>query len=123
MKWKNKFAYNGVEYQQDTVGNIYQQHGGVIPKACQKCKKKFKSKVLQVPITQKVPFYKCQDCKFENPGGDATLEHKIEHIDHNIKKITKDRIVGYNETITGEVSHITKTKDDVIILCAVCLNG
>jgi len=108
--------------QIDEVGNIYQKQGGVIPKACQKCKKEFKSEVKEFPIKQKVPYYKCKDCDFENAGGDVALDHKIQNIDHNIKKITKDRIVGVDRKIIGIVSYVTKTKDDVLILCGDC-NG
>ena len=106
--------------QIDKVGNIYQKSGAIIPKACQNCKQKFKSEIKEFPITQKVPFYKCNDCDFENASGDATLEHKITNMNHNIKKITKDRIVGVDKKIIGIIPRITKTDDDVIILCDDC---
>lgn len=109
--------------QIDKVGNIYQKNGGVIPKACQKCKKKFTGKFKTFPVTEAVPYYKCKDCNFENAGGDSALEHKLEKIDHSIKKITKDRIVTVEKKIVGSIARITKLEDDVIILCDVCSNG
>ena len=53
-----------LDQQIDDVGNIYQKSGGVIPKACQKCKKPFDAKVNKVPLKQKIPFYKYEDCKY-----------------------------------------------------------
>lgn len=120
MKWKKEFAKNGVEYQIDTVGNIYQQHGGVIPKACQKCKKKFKSKLKTIPVIENVPIYKCASCSFENPNTELAFEHKLLFDKHKINKTTKSRIVDTRRIITGELSHIRKTKNDVFIFCGEC---
>lgn len=114
-EWKTISSFE----QKDEVGNIYQKKGGVIPKACQKCGKKFYSEIKNIPITQSVPFYKCKNCSFENAGGDSALDHKIT-TDHEIKKISKDRIVGYNSIIEGSKSNIIKSKNDVIILCDEC---
>ncbi len=105
--------------QIDTVGNIVQKQGAIQPKACQKCKKEFTSKIESKPITQSVPFYKCENCEFENAGGDAALDHKIT-TDHKIKKITKDRLAKVDKIITGRIAHIKKTKTDVKILCGDC---
>lgn len=117
-----------LDEQVDEVGNLVQRMGkdkigGIIPKACQKCKKEFKSEIKEFPIIQKVPFYKCKDCDFENAGGDATLGHKIENMEHNIKKIVKDRVVTIERRLVGTKANINKTEDDVIILCDICLNG
>ncbi len=106
--------------QIDTVGNIYQKSGAVIPKACQNCKKEFKSEVESKPITQKVPRYKCSECDFENFGGGAALDHLIT-TKHKIGKVFTDRVVNYERTIVGLRSHITKTKDDILILCDACV--
>jgi len=117
MEWEILNAFE----QKDEVGNIYQQAGGVIPKACQKCKTVFDGKVVSTPITQKVPIYKCQDCEFEDASGDITLDHKIE-TEHKIKKESKDRLVGYEREVVGSKANIKTIKDDVLILCDDC-NG
>lgn len=117
MEWS--FIEDKPHLQIDEVGNIVQINGGVQPKACQKCKNEFKSKIKENPKKQIVPFYKCEDCDFENGGAPAVMDHKFE-TDHKIKKISKDRIVSIERTIEGSVAHISKTKDDVIILCDKC---
>ena len=73
MEWELINAFEQI----DTVGNVYQKGGGVIPKACQKCKKEFKSEIIETPVTQKVPYFKCKDCGFENAGSNAALDHLI----------------------------------------------
>lgn len=108
--------------QMDTVGNIYQKSGGVIPKACQKCKKEFNAVIKEEPIIQQVPIYKCKECDFENDSGDATLDHKI-LTDHKIKKISKSRLVSYKRTLEGLKANIRPTKNDCIILCDECLDN
>lgn len=129
MEWKiitKKVKNNGqtiiveTDEQVDEVGNIYQKQGGVIPKACQKCKKEFKSSIEDFPITQKVPFYSCSECKFENASGDAALDHKLENVKHNIKKITKNRVISIEKRIVGIISYITQTDNNCIILCQRC---
>lgn len=105
--------------QMDKVGNILQQSGAVQPFACQKCKVKFESKVEEKPLEQQVPIYDCQECKFESGSGDEAFDHKLEN-DHKIKKVSKKRIIGYEKKILGEISHITRIKDDVFILCSKC---
>ena len=117
MKWT--FLKGVTNMQVDTVGNIVQKAGGVIPKACQKCKKEFTGKIESVPIKQKVPFYKCTDCEFISSSGDAAFDHKI-LTDHKLSKIVKDRIVGTENKIIGNFAKISKTKNDVIILCDDC---
>jgi len=118
---KNNITIVETSQQIDEVGNIYQIHGGIIPKACQKCKEPFDSEVKAFPLTQKIPYYKCEDCEFENTGGEATLDHKIE-TSHNIKKSTKDRIVSLENKIVGNKANIEHTEDDIIIICDRC-NG
>ena len=125
MKWKycdiaGKISKSFTSFQIDSVGNIFQQAGGVKPKACQKCKKEFKSRLKSFPIIESVPFYKCENCKFENAGGNATLNHKIENTEHKIIIINKDRIVKIEKKIIGIVCKITKTKNDIVILCGKC---
>lgn len=117
MKWK--FIEGEPNLQIDTVGNIIQMSGGVIPKACQKCKTKFNYTVTKVPRTQQVPIYACLDCSFKNSGGSAAFDHKIE-TDHKIKKISKSRVVSVDKKILGSTAHITKTKNDIKILCGKC---
>ena len=118
MKWK--FLKGITNMQVDEVGNILQRAGGVIPMACQKCKKKFNSKIEEIPVKQDVPFYKCKNCKFENASGDSALDHKLEFSNHDIKKIKKQRIITTKKIITGDFSHIFKTKNDIVILCGKC---
>lgn len=123
MDWE--IIYKGkdnhpTDEQIDTVGNIYQKSGAVIPKACQTCKQEFWSEVKERPLTQSVPGYKCEDCKFEASAGDAAFEHKITNIDHNLKKIKKERIVTIERYLFGRLAYIRKTEDDVFILCEKC---
>ena len=111
-------------FQVDTVGNIYQQNGGVNPMACQKCKKKFKSVVQEVPLTQKVPSYKCNSCDFDQSSGDAAFLHKSANKNHNVIKVVKDRLVKIQKkTMTGIIPYIKVLKKDVRILCGSCSNG
>lgn len=119
MKWK---FINNNNAQEDEVGNILQIGGGVVPKACQKCKKKFESKLVSKEIKQDVPAYKCDKCNFIGGSGDQAFGHTIDSPTHKISRTTKPRIVGYNNTLEGRLSYVTKTKDDVIILCGDC-NG
>jgi len=105
--------------QIDEVGNIYQRSGGVIPKACQKCKTEFKSTIKIVPQTQKVPIYFCEECDFSNAGTSIALDHKID-TNHKLKKSFKDRIVSYSNIIEGSFPKITQLKDDCLILCQKC---
>lgn len=120
MKWVEIFE--PYQHQVDTVGNIYQIRGGVVPKACQKCKKEFNTERKEFPVIQKVPFYKCKDCNFSNPGGDAALTHKIQNIEHEIERKNKDKVVGVEVKLVGNKSNIKKIKHDIIILCDLC-NG
>ncbi len=112
--WKTINAHQ----QLDEVGNIFQYHGGVKPKACQECKTEFKIEIKEEPLTQKVPVYECEDCKFKNAGGDAALQHKIE-TDHTIKRELTERIVSMQKQLIG-TPYIKITDDDVIILCNSC---
>jgi len=108
-------------FQMDEVGNILQHSGGINPKACQLCKVKFKAKIVKSIKQQKVPSYNCEDCEFEHGNPINALDHKIE-TDHKVKKEIKERSVGSDNELAGILSYITKTKDDVIILCGKC-NG
>lgn len=122
MKWVNKFRRNGLEYQEDEVGNIVQPSGAVQPKACQKCKRLFKSEIKGFDIEQDVPLYTCKDCDFENAAGDATLMHKLDKPSHTLKIIKRKRVIGIEKKIIGLIAKITKTKNDVIILCDNCVS-
>jgi len=106
-------------YQIDEVGNIYQISGGVIPKACQRCKQLFNAPTKETPVIQKVGIYKCEDCEFENAGADITLDHKIQ-TNHKIRKIQQDKFVGTERKIIGLKAQVTVTKDNCIILCDDC---
>jgi protein-arginine kinase activator protein McsA len=119
LNWVNKFADNGQEYQEDEVGNIFQYHGGVKPKACQNCKDPFESKLELVEKKGTVPMYVCKNCDFKNASGDAALDHKIT-TDHNILKKTSERVIAIEKKIIGSVAHITQEDNDVIILCSEC---
>jgi len=111
---KGQPSKHDVGFQMDEVGNILQRTGAVKTKACQKCKKEFNPLTESVPITQKVPFYKCEDCNFENAGGEAALDHKLTNSQHHIKKTSKDRIVTYKNIIKGNKANITKIDDDKV---------
>ena len=64
--------------------------------------------------------YKCKDCDFEHPSPNNILLHLQDKPDHHFKLTTKERIIGYNNKLVGDLSHIEITEDDVIILCADC---
>jgi len=113
--WKTINAHE----QLDEVGNIYQYHGGVKSKACQKCKREFKTQIKLDPTIQKIPMYECEECDFKNAGGDAALDHKIQS-SHKLKKTQKDKIVDMKRQLI-DTPNIIKTEDDVIILCSECV--
>ncbi len=117
MNWK---SINN-NSQEDEVGNVLQIGGGVVPKACQKCKKKFESKVVKEEIKQDVPSFKCGNCSFDGNSGDQAFVHTLDQPTHKISRKIKSRIVGYNNTLEGRLSYVTKTNDNVIILCGDCL--
>lgn len=126
MEWKfcnlkGKISKDPTSFQIDEVGNIYQKSGAVVPKACQKCKKVFKSEIKKQPKIQKVPIYECISCKKKFVAPHLALDHKIE-TDHKLKKTQKDKVVGEEKIVIGSLSQITKTEDDILILCSDC-NG
>jgi len=106
--------------QIDSVGNIYQKTGGVLPKACQKCKKKFNSKIEELPITQDVGYFQCNDCEFGNGSGEAMLMHLQIKTKHSFKRTIVKRVVKTERISTGRTPYITKLEDDVLILCGEC---
>jgi len=106
--------------QVDSVGNVFQLHGGVEPKACQQCKKKFVYAVEVKPVQQPVGVYKCEQCDFENGSGDKAFAHTVDNPDHKLKRDKKERVIGSERTMVGDVPQITKTEDDCIILCQSC---
>ena len=114
-----------IDEQIDSTGNVYQRSGGIIPKACQKCKTEFNNPIESVPLKQSIPLYTCSDCDFKNNGAPGAMEHMLDHPDHKILKSSEEKIVGYQNIITGNQSIITKIleDDDVIdieILCQKC---
>jgi len=113
--WKTINAHEQI----DEVGNIYQYHGGIKPKACQKCKREFKTQIKIDPVIQKVPIYECEECSFKNSGGDSALDHKIQS-SHKIKKIQKEKVVSTKRQLI-DTPNIIKTKDDVLVLCSECV--
>ncbi len=119
MNWTTKENTLKVEYQEDEVGNILQRAGGVRPKACQKCKKQFKSEYSKKEINQKIGYYVCTECNFSNSDSTSGLDHMI-GTSHKLIKKSKDKIMGYETILTGSKAHITKTDDDVLILCGDC---
>jgi len=127
MEWKfiDKYGKNSTiptSRQIDTVGNVMQINGAVQPYACQKCNKVFSGKVEAEPIEQNMPLYKCNDCDFESNTGDKAFDHMLES-EHKLNKTTTKRIVGVNITLKGDLSHIIKENDDVLILCEDCQDG
>lgn len=106
--------------QKDTVGNILQVNGAVQAKACQKCKKLFKSKIIIEPQKQDAPYYKCENCDFEHTSPNNMLLHLQDKSDHRFKLKTKERIIGYKNKLIGSFANITKADNDVIILCDDC---
>ena len=106
--------------QIDEVGNIYQRSGGVIPKACQKCKKEFDAILKDEPVKQEVPFYKCKNCDFENSSPIKALDHKLLKENHKIKKTKKERIIDIKTCLVGRKANIRILEDDVLILCDDC---
>jgi NAD-dependent SIR2 family protein deacetylase len=124
MKWEFVTLYGEksntpTSFQIDSVGNIIQQKGGVKPIACQKCKKKFNPKRELKNLTQLVPLYGCEDCKFTSNSGEVAFEHVIENPTHRFVKKTKERIVGQN-IIKTDRAVISKFEDEVHILCGDC---
>ena len=127
MDWKfcdisGNLSENPTWYQIDTVGNIVQRMGGIVPKACQKCKEPFKSENKDIPIKKSRKVYKCQECDFINTSAEAAFDHKLEK-DHKFKKESVDVITNVKRISVGIIPRITKTEDDVIILCNNCENG
>jgi len=126
---KTKKITVALDKQVDDLGNVYQKSGGVNPKACQKCKKEFISEIVNVEKVTKVPWYNCEDCNFNSPSGDASLEH-MWMTKHKIKKATKDHVSSIDHKITGDlIPNITIIKNklgepiEVEILCRRCLNN
>lgn len=108
----------------DEVGNIIQDSGAVVPKACQKCKKEFTSSVEESPKKENVPFYQCKECNFNNAGNDQALEHMMTS-GHKINKTVRERIVGFDRKVKSEsLAHVTTKVENgktiTSILCGGC---
>jgi len=111
--------------QEDELGNIYQIQGGVIPKACQNCKKPFNAEVHEEPITQNIPFYECIDCIYKTGDPTEAFDHKLE-TEHDIKRVPRSRVVTVIKTLVGTKANIRKVYiddevTDVEILCDKCV--
>lgn len=120
MNWINKTGKDHKEFQEDEVGNQFQKQGGVKPKACQKCKKEFKSEIVDSPVIQKVNHFECMNCDYRSSTGEGMLFHLKDFPKHEYNKVSKDRVIKIEKTLSGVLPYITKTEDDVIILCGVC---
>lgn len=107
-------------FQKDEKGNILQAGGGIIPKACQNCGNEFIENQQQDELRQEINLFVCDTCKFETLVSEEALKHTIKEIDHKLKIKEDTRIVGYKTTLTGNIAIVTKTKNDVIILCRDC---
>lgn len=107
------------KFQVDSVGNIIQETGGVIPKACQQCKSIFSAIQQQVPKTQPVKQYECTICDFKSTDYFEAVDHTV--VDTHKLKITQvSKVVGYDTKLVGKLAKIVKTEDDCIILCQDC---
>ena len=115
MEWKliNKRT------QQDKVGNLLQFDGGVVPKKCQSCKSDLESKITLKQMKQTIPYFKCNDCKFETADGGQALWHEHEESAHTIEFTTGEKVLEINKVIENPPK-IIKEADDVIILCSEC---
>jgi len=131
IKKKGKIVKTKVKIkdkQIDEVGNVLQKNGGIEPKACQKCKKKFVQKITSVEKKSKIPTYKCTECNFIKPSPDQALDHMI-ITKHTLKKSTIDVITGIDRIIKGKlIPHIKFIKKgskiiEVLILCRGCSDG
>jgi len=103
----------------DEVGNIIQDSGAVVPKACQNCKREFASNVEVIQKKGPAPIYACESCNFRNASGDSAFEHKLT-TDHKIKKTTTERLVSVDKVIKGIIPYVTKEQDNTVILCGEC---
>ena len=115
----SKWILKNKRTQVDEKGNLYQLDGGIVPKKCQKCGKELKSAITEVPLVQKVPFYKCKKCKYVNASGDNALWHEHENKGHSVVVETKIRTIEFKRIIP-ETPYIKETSKDVIILCHKC---
>ena len=115
----SKWILKNKRTQQDEKGNLYQLDGGIVPKKCQKCNKELISVITEVPIVQKVPFYKCKKCNYANVSGDNALWHEHENKGHSVQILTKARTIEFKRIIP-ETPYIKETSKDVIILCHKC---
>ncbi len=115
MEWKliNKRT------QEDSLGNLLQADGGVVPKVCQNCKSKLIGEAILKEIKQTVPFFKCEDCEFETSDGGQALWHEHDNDSHTIKFTTGEKVTEINRVIENP-SRIIKEENDVIILCSKC---
>ena len=115
----SKWILKNKRTQQDEKGNLYQLDGGIVPKKCQKCGKELKSAITEVPLVQKVPFYKCKKCHYTNVSGDNALWHEHENKGHSVQILIKARTIELKRIIP-ETPYIKETSKDVIILCHKC---
>ncbi len=120
MKWTT--LKNHPSMKVDEAGNILQRTGAIVPKACQKCGRKFIAMVKTEPRTQNVPSYKCEDCKWTNSSAEFAWDHEKAQ-SHKITKIKRERISGYITYLSGALARIDNTGVKPKILCDNCLHG
>ena len=101
------------------MGNLLQVDGGVVPKKCQSCKSDLESKITLKEMKQTIPYFKCNDCKFETADGGQALWHEHEESAHTIEFTTGEKVLEINKVIENPPK-IIKEDDDVIILCSEC---
>ena len=115
MEWKliNK------KTQEDSLGNLLQADGGVVPKTCQQCKSSLIAPAELKEIKQTIPYFECEDCDYETSDGGHALWHEHDNNSHVIKFTTSEKVIDINRIIE-QPSKIIKSEDDVIILCFKC---
>ena len=116
--WSDQNKFNTWKIVELAVVQIMSDRG-IVPKKCQKCSKSLTSVITEIPIVQKVPFYKCKKCKYVNASGDNALWHEHENKGHNVVVETKIRTIEFKRIIP-ETPYIKETSKDVIILCHQC---
>lgn len=118
-KEKQKIT-KSLDYQMDEKGNILQKSGAVIPKACQNCGDVFRTDSVEDEIRQEINSYKCKDCEFKSISADEALKHTINEKKHELEIVEDSKVVGVRTTLEGVIPIVSKTKDDVFVLCRGC---
>ena len=109
-----------LDIQKDEKGNILQKGGGVIPVACQNCGKNFETNSVEDELRQELNSYKCNNCDFNSMASDDALKHFILEKEHEMTIVQDSRVVGVRTTLEGVIPIVTKTENDVFVLCRDC---